>query len=69
MLFRSKGCEVEFYIDFVFRSKILRVLIGALFNEAVRIMVRAFEARAKKLYGQAGSTTSSPPAGSAVPKP
>ncbi len=67
----AKGCEVEFYIDFAFRSTILRVLIGALFNEAVRIMVRAFETRARKLYGRAGSgaTTSSPPAGTAAPRP
>lgn len=47
----AKGCEVEFYIDFEFRSKMLQLLIGRLFNEAVRIMVRAFEVRARQLYG------------------
>ncbi len=47
----AKGCEIEFYIDFEFRSKMLQLLMGALFNEAVRIMVRSFEARARHLYG------------------
>lgn len=47
----GKGCEVEFYIDFEFRSKMLQLVIGAVFNEAVRIMVRSFESRARKLYG------------------
>ena len=46
-----KGCEVEFYIDFEFRSRMLQLVIGTVFNEAVRIMVRSFEARARKLYG------------------
>jgi len=49
------GCVVEFYLDFEFRSRILQRLIGVLFHEAVRRMVGAFEARAKRLYG--------PPAG------
>jgi len=47
----AKGCEIDFYIDFEFRSKLLQALMGALFNEAVRMMVRAFEARANRLYG------------------
>jgi coenzyme Q-binding protein COQ10 len=41
---------VDFYVDFEFRSKILQNLIGLLFNEAVRRMVAAFEARAGQLY-------------------
>lgn len=46
-----KGCEIEFYIDFEFRSRMLQLVMGALFNEAVRIMVRSFETRARRLYG------------------
>jgi coenzyme Q-binding protein COQ10 len=42
---------VDFYIDFEFRSKILQTVMGALFNEAVRMMVGAFEKRARQLYG------------------
>ncbi|MBM3488331.1 MAG: type II toxin-antitoxin system RatA family toxin [Alphaproteobacteria bacterium] len=45
------GCEIDFYIDFDFRSRVLQALIGALFHEAVRRMVTAFEARARDLYG------------------
>ena len=47
----EKGCIVEFYLDFEFRSKMLQRVIGVLFHEAVRRMVGAFEARAKQLYG------------------
>ena len=36
------GAEVDFFVDFEFRSRILQVAIGVVFNEAVRWMVRAF---------------------------
>ena len=42
---------IDFYVDFEFKSKILQSLIGALFHEAVRRMVAAFDARAQALYG------------------
>lgn len=45
------GCEVEFFLDFEFKSRMLQRLIGVLFQEAVRRMVAAFEGRARKLYG------------------
>ena len=45
------GCEIDFYVEFEFKSKLLQKLIGALFHEAVSRMVRSFEARAKDLYG------------------
>jgi len=45
------GCEVAFRIDFEFRSRLLRALIGALFHEAAQRMVGAFEDRARMLYG------------------
>jgi len=49
---RADGsCLVDFYVDFEFRSPVLQRLIGALFNEAVRRMVGAFETRARALYG------------------
>lgn len=43
--------RLDFFVDFEFKSIILQKVIGALFNEAVRRMVAAFEARAKALYG------------------
>lgn len=53
-LFQENGtshCEIDFFVDFEFKSRILQNLIGALFNEAVRRMVGAFETRAVELYG------------------
>jgi coenzyme Q-binding protein COQ10 len=43
--------RVDFFVDFEFHSVILQKIIGALFNEAVKRMVSAFEHRAKQLYG------------------
>lgn len=47
-----QGCEVDFFVDFEFHSRILQMAIGVVFNEAVRLMVRAFERRAMALYGR-----------------
>ncbi len=49
----GKGCVVDFYLDFEFRSLMLQKIIGVLFEEAVRRMVSAFEVRAEHLYGKA----------------
>ena len=45
------GCEVDFFVDFEFRSRILQAAIGVVFNEAVRRMVGAFNKRAREIYG------------------
>ena len=45
------GCEVSFFVDFEFRNAILQKIIGVVFNEAMQRIVRAFETRAKALYG------------------
>ena len=47
----GKETEIDFYLEFEFRSRVLQKLIGMLFEEAVRRMVAAFEARAADLYG------------------
>jgi coenzyme Q-binding protein COQ10 len=44
------GCEIDFFVDFEFRSRLLQRIIGVLFNEAVRRMVDAFELRAASMY-------------------
>ena len=44
-------CEVDFFVDFEFRSRTLQAIIGVVFNEAMRRIVRAFEQRAAELYG------------------
>jgi coenzyme Q-binding protein COQ10 len=46
-----QGCEVDFFVDFEFRSRILQAAIGLVFNEAVRRMVGAFNKRAREVYG------------------
>jgi coenzyme Q-binding protein COQ10 len=45
------GCQVGFFVDFEFKSRLLQRLIEVLFSEAVRRMVGAFEKRARELYG------------------
>ena len=45
------GVQVDFWVDFEFRSKILQKAIGVVFNEAVKRMVGAFLKRARDVYG------------------
>ena len=45
------GCEVEFFVDFEFRNKVLQGVIGVVFHDAMQRIVRAFERRAAELYG------------------
>ncbi len=54
------GCEIDFFVEFEFRSKILERMIGALFHEAVTRMVGAFERRADDLYGPAPEASKAP---------
>lgn len=46
------SCEVDFFVDFEFKSRTLQAIIGVVFGEAMRRIVRAFEARAAALYGE-----------------
>lgn len=51
--FRELGpeaCEVEFYVDFEFKNRLLQGAAGLFFNEAMQRIVRAFEERAHELY-------------------
>ena len=45
------GCEVRFHVDFEFRNRMLQGAAGMFFNEAMLSIVRAFEKRARALYG------------------
>jgi coenzyme Q-binding protein COQ10 len=47
----SGGCQVRFEVDFEFRNRMLQAVIGVVFDEAMRRVVRAFERRAADLYG------------------
>lgn len=53
-IFRPVGegqCEIDFFVDFEFRSRLVQRLMEVLFGEAMRRMVDAFERRAAQLYG------------------
>jgi coenzyme Q-binding protein COQ10 len=45
-------CEIDFFVDFEFRSAMLQRVIGLVFDQAMQRIVRAFEARAEALYGR-----------------
>ena len=60
-----KGCNVKFYVDFEFKSRMLQAAIGVVFNNAVRLMVNAFLKRAREVYGAPAATIAVTPA--AVP--
>ncbi|MSO68914.1 MAG: type II toxin-antitoxin system RatA family toxin [Alphaproteobacteria bacterium] len=47
----GEGCLIDFYVDFEFRSRLLNRVMAGLFGEAVHRMVRAFETRAREIYG------------------
>jgi coenzyme Q-binding protein COQ10 len=46
----DEGCEVEFFIDYEFRSRTLGLLMGAMFDAAFRRFADAFERRADRIY-------------------
>jgi coenzyme Q-binding protein COQ10 len=54
------GCQIDFELEFDFRSILLQQTVRLLFAEAVRRMVSAFEARAKALYGQPSARPATP---------
>lgn len=51
----ERGCLVDFYVDFEFRSRLLQAAIGVVFNEATRLMVNSFLRRARSVYGPPGT--------------
>jgi coenzyme Q-binding protein COQ10 len=53
--FRATGeqtCDVEFFIDYAFRSRTLGLLMGAMFDAAFRRFTVAFERRADEVYAR-----------------
>ena len=45
-------CDIEFFIEYEFRSRTLAMLMGAMFDAAFRKFSAAFEKRADDVYGQ-----------------
>jgi len=45
-------CEIEFFIDYEFKSRMLGMLMGSMFDVAFRRFASAFEQRADQVYGR-----------------
>jgi len=52
----DEGCEIDFSVEFTFRSALFERLAGQYFDRAFRKMVAAFETRAEQLYGKSSSS-------------
>jgi len=48
----ENACEIEFFIDYEFRSRTLAAVMGAVFDAAFRKFAVAFEQRADEIYGR-----------------
>jgi len=48
----GEGCLVEFYISYEFKSRMLSMVMGAMFDRAFRKFASAFEKRAEVVYGR-----------------
>jgi coenzyme Q-binding protein COQ10 len=51
----ERTCEVEFFIDYEFKSRTLAMLMGAMFDAAFRKFAAAFEKRADEVYGRSSA--------------
>ena len=55
----DQGCEVGFFISYEFKSRMLAMLMGSMFDAAFQKFAAAFEARADKVYGRPGALAGS----------
>ena len=51
------GTDIDFCVDFAFKSRIFESLAGQMFDRALRRMIGAFETRAHALYGEGGEAS------------
>jgi coenzyme Q-binding protein COQ10 len=51
------GSDIDFYIDYEFRSRMLALLMGSLFDSAFRRFSEAFDTRARAVYANADRPT------------
>jgi coenzyme Q-binding protein COQ10 len=52
----ERVCEVEFFIAYEFKSRVLGMLMGAMFDAAFRRFAGAFERRADAVYGRVSTS-------------
>jgi len=56
--FESKSddaCDVGFFLSYEFKSRMLAMLMGSMFDTAFQRFAAAFEKRADEIYGKSGS--------------
>jgi coenzyme Q-binding protein COQ10 len=51
-------CDVEFFLTYEFKSRMLAILMGTMFDTAFQRFAAAFEKRADAIYGKAGAAGS-----------
>jgi coenzyme Q-binding protein COQ10 len=52
----ERTCEVDFFIAYEFKSRVLGMLMGAMFEAAFRRFAGAFERRADAVYGRVSTS-------------
>ncbi|MBX9758647.1 MAG: type II toxin-antitoxin system RatA family toxin [Beijerinckiaceae bacterium] len=57
------SCEIDFFIDYEFRSRMLGMLMGTMFETAFRRFAEAFERRADIVYARRPTVARSPSPG------
>jgi coenzyme Q-binding protein COQ10 len=50
------SCDVSFFIAYEFKSRMLAMLMGTMFDTAFQRLAAAFEKRADAIYGKPGAT-------------
>jgi coenzyme Q-binding protein COQ10 len=50
----GEGCDVGFHIAYEFKSVMMQMLVGSLFDRVFRRYTQAFEDRARVVYGEPG---------------
>ena len=51
----ERACDIEFFIAYEFKSRVLGMLMGTMFEAAFRRFAGAFERRADAVYGRVGT--------------
>src|ERR1700743_1173288 len=55
----ERECDVGFFLSYEFKSRMLALLMGTMFDTAFQRFAAAFEKRADVIYGRPGAVTSS----------
>ncbi|MBX9926525.1 MAG: type II toxin-antitoxin system RatA family toxin [Hyphomicrobiaceae bacterium] len=53
----GRSCDIVFWLDYEFKSPLLSLLMGAMFDRAFRKFSEAFEDRARQVYGTSTANT------------